>query len=100
MLQTHQKRVIELATKARLPTIYTDAHAVEDGGMMSYTINFAELYRRAAVYVDKILKGAKPADLPMQQPTKFELVVNLGVANQIGVTVPQALLQRADRIIR
>jgi putative ABC transport system substrate-binding protein len=99
MLQSHQKRVIELATKARLPAIYTDAHAVEDGGMMSYTVNFAELYRRAAVYIDKILKGAKPDELPMEQPRKFELVVNLVAAKQIGVTVPRALLQRADRVL-
>jgi putative ABC transport system substrate-binding protein len=88
ILSPHRKEFAELAVKNRLPVIYEAAEEVEAGGLMSYGVSFIELYRRAAVYVDKILKGAKPADLPVEQPTKFELVINLKVAKQIGLTIP------------
>ncbi len=96
----HQTRIIELAGKSRLPTIYSQRLYVEAGGLMSYGANFADQYRRAATYVDKILKGAKPADLPVEQPTKFELVINLKTAKQIGLTIPPYVLAKADRVIR
>jgi putative ABC transport system substrate-binding protein len=95
-----RKRIIELASKYRLPAIYFQKEFVDEGGLMSYGINTAELYRRAAVYVDKILKGANPADLPVEQPTKFELVINLKTAKQIGLVVPPHVLARADKVIR
>jgi putative ABC transport system substrate-binding protein len=84
----------------RLPSMYGDTRFSGAGGLMSYGANFADLYRRAAIYVDKILKGAKPADLPVEQPTKFEFVVNLKTAKQIGVTIPDSVLYRADRVIK
>jgi len=93
-------RIIELATKNRLPTVYPDTIYVSSGGLMSYGVNAADLYRRAAVYVDKILKGAKPADLPVERPTIFELVINLKTAKQIGLSIPPNVLARADRVIR
>jgi putative tryptophan/tyrosine transport system substrate-binding protein len=89
----------ELATKYRLPTMFAVRDHVEAGGLMSYGPDYSELVRRGAVYVDKILKGAKPADLPVEQPTKFELVINLKTAKALGLTIPQSLLQRADEII-
>jgi putative ABC transport system substrate-binding protein len=95
-----RKRIAELAVKNRLPVIYDDAAYVEAGGLMSYGTKQADLYRRAPIYVDKILKGAKPADLPVEQPTKFELVINLNAAKQIGLTIPPNILARADRVIR
>jgi putative ABC transport system substrate-binding protein len=97
---THQTRIIELATKHRLPGMYTEQEFVLAGGLMTYATNISDLYRRAATYVDKILKGAKPADLPVEQPTKFELVINLKTAKQIGLTIPPNVLARADRVIR
>ena len=100
MFGTHQRRLTELTIKARLPAIYGASESVEGGGLMSYGTNFPELYRRAAIYVDKILKGAKPADLPVEQPTKFEFVINLKTANQIGLVIPAHVLARADRVIR
>jgi putative ABC transport system substrate-binding protein len=93
-------RIVELATKKRLPTMFTQAPPVEAGGLMSYGPSYADLFRRAATYVDKILKGRTPADLPVEQPMRFELVINLKAAKQIGLTVPPNLLVRADRVIR
>jgi putative ABC transport system substrate-binding protein len=94
-----RQRVVDLAAKNRLPTIYTTRSYVDSGGLMSYGTSFADLHRRAASYVDKILKGAKPADLPVEQPTKFELFVNLKTAKVLGVTVPNTLLAQADEVI-
>jgi putative ABC transport system substrate-binding protein len=99
-LFVHRKAVVTLAAKHRLPTIYQFREFVEEGGLMSYGANIADMYRRAATYVDKILKGAKPADLPVEQPTRFELVVNLKTAKALGLTIPQAILIRADQVIQ
>jgi len=95
-----RKRIVELAGKYRLPAIYFQKEFVDEGGLMSYGADFDDLFRRSAHYVDKILKGAKPADLPVQQATKFEFVINLKTAKQIGLTVPPNVLARADRVIR
>ena len=94
------KRIVELALKNRLPTIYNDRDFVDAGGLMSYGPNMSDLFRRAAVYVDKILKGRKPAELPVEQPTKFELVINMKTAKQIGLTIPPNVLARADKVIK
>ena len=96
----HRKQVVDLAVKNRLPAIYYSTEFVEDGGLMSYGVSFTDLYRRAATYVDKILKGAKPADLPVEQPNKFEFIINLKAAKQIGLTIPPNVLARADKVIR
>jgi putative ABC transport system substrate-binding protein len=93
-------RIAAAAAKSRLPTIYPWPEFVEDGGLMSYGANITDLFRRAATYVDKILKGTKPADLPVEQPTKFEFVINLKTAQQIGLTIPPNVLARADRVLR
>ena len=95
-----RRRIVELAVKYRLPAIYFQKEFVDEGGLMSYGVDYDDLYRRAAIYVDKILKGAKPADLPVQQPTKFEFVINLKAAKQIGLTVPPDLLARANRVVK
>jgi putative ABC transport system substrate-binding protein len=95
-----RKRIVELAAKYRLPAAYFDEEFVDEGGLMSYGNDRPDQYRRAAVYVDKILKGAKPADLPVERPTKFELIINLKAAKQIGLTIPPNVLARADRVIR
>ena len=95
-----RKRIVELAGKYRLPAIYPEEGFVDEGGLMSYGADFDELYRKAAVYVDKILKGAKPADLPVQQATKFEFIINLKAAKQIGLKIPPNVLARADRVIK
>jgi putative ABC transport system substrate-binding protein len=100
LINNQRKQVADLAIKSRLPAIYDDRAYVEANGLMSYGTNLADLQRRAAVFVDKILKGAKPADLPVEQPTKFELVINLKAAKQIGVTIPPNVLARADRVIK
>src|SRR5262249_18391062 len=96
---TYAARIIDFAAKSRLPAVYPDGINYA-GGLMSYGTNTAELSRRAGTFVDKILKGAKPADLPVEQPTKFELVINLKAAKQIGVTIPPNVLVQADKVIR
>jgi putative tryptophan/tyrosine transport system substrate-binding protein len=96
---THQTEIVELAAKNRLPAIYPSREFTESGGLMAYSTNRREMYRRSASYVDKILKGAKPGDLPIEQPTEFELVINLKAAKAIGLTIPPSLLQRADQVI-
>src|SRR5690348_6305537 len=93
-------RIVELAGKYRFPAIYSQKEFVDVGGLMSFGADYDDLYRRAAVYVDKILKGAKPADLPVQQPTKFEFIINLKAAKQIGLTIPVRVLERANQVIR
>jgi putative ABC transport system substrate-binding protein len=95
-----RKRIVELAGKYRLPAIYFQKEFVDEGGLMSYGADFDDLFRRTAVYVDKILKGAKPADLPVQQSTKFEFIINLKTAKQIGLTIPVQVLERANQVIR
>jgi ABC-type uncharacterized transport system substrate-binding protein len=100
VLNRYAKRIAELAIKNRLPSMCEGSEFVEDGCLVSYATNEADQYKRAATYVDKILKGAKPADLPVEQPTKFELVINLKTAKQIGVTIPQRVLARADKVIK
>jgi putative tryptophan/tyrosine transport system substrate-binding protein len=100
LINTHLKRIVEFAAKNRLPAMYAGPEVVDAGGLMSYAPDYTYQYRRAATYVDKILKGAKPADLPVEQPTKFELVINLKAAKQIGLTIPPNVLARADRVIR
>jgi len=100
LMFTNRKRLLDLAAKHRLPTMHTQSLWVEAGGLMSYGTYFPDLYRRAATYVDKILKGAKPADLPVEQPMKFEFVINLKTAKQIGLTIPQSVLFRADKVIK
>jgi putative ABC transport system substrate-binding protein len=100
ILESARAQVADFAAKDRLPTIYHVAEFVEAGGLMSYGVSFIDLYRRAATYVDKILKGAKPADLPVEQPTKFELVINLKTAKKIGLTIPPNVLARADKVIK
>jgi putative ABC transport system substrate-binding protein len=99
-INSKRDRIVELATKNRLPGMYYSTEFVEDGGLMSYATSITDLSRRAAIYVDKILKGAKPGDLPIEQPTKFEFVINLKTAKQIGLTIPPNVLARADRVIR
>ena len=96
----HRRRVADLAAKSRLPSVYGVRGHAEAGGFMSYGADFADMSRRAATFVDKILKGAKPADLPVEQPTKFKLVVNLKTAKALGLTIPQSVLIRADEVIR
>ena len=100
IMTINSKRIIDFAAKNRLPATYPDSRYMEAGGLMSYGTNVADLYRRAATYVDKILKGAKPADLPVEQPMKFELIINLKTAKQIGLTIPPWLLMRADKVIK
>jgi len=97
---THRIRIVKLTARSRLPAMYGLTGFVEAGGLMSYGPNLADMYRRAATYVDKILKGAKPADLPVEQPTKFEFVVNLKTAKALGLTIPQSVLIRADEVIQ
>jgi len=100
VINSQRTQFVELAVKNRLPAIYPFPEYVEAGGLMTYGVSFIDLARRAATYVDKILKGAKPADLPVEQPTKFEFIINLKAAKQIGLTIPPNVLVRADRVIR
>jgi putative ABC transport system substrate-binding protein len=100
LVESRRMQIIDLALKSHLPAIYHATEFVEAGGLMTYSVSFTDLFRRAATYVDKILKGAKSADLPVEQPTKFELVINLNTAKQIGLTIPPNVLARADRVIR
>ncbi len=99
MFSSERTRLVDLAARHRLPTMFPFRSYVDAGGLMSYGPNVADLFRRAATFVDKILKGAKPVDLPVEQPTKFELVINLKTAKALGLTIPQSLLQRADQVI-
>jgi len=99
-LYFHRQRLVELAGKSRLPAIFSDRDFVEAGGLMSFWANEPAIWRRAGFYVDKILKGTKPADLPVEQPTKFDLVINLKTAKALGLTIPQSLLMRADEVIQ
>lgn len=100
LTNTHRSRIIDFAAQSRLPTLYTNREFVDEGGLMSYGPNVPELYRRAALYVDKILKGAHPADLPVEQPMRFELVINLKTAKALGLTLPPALLFQADAVLQ
>ena len=100
LMNSYQKRIVGLALKSRLPSMYRSREAVDAGGLMSYGADDADSYRRVAYFVDRILKGAKPADLPVEQPTKFELVINLKTAKQIGLTIPPEVLARATKLIK
>jgi putative ABC transport system substrate-binding protein len=100
LLNNNQKRTAGFALKSRLPSMYNNRAAVDTGGLMYYGADLADSYRRVAYYVDKILKGAKPAELPVEQPTKFELAINLKTAKQIGLTIPPNMLARADKVIK
>jgi putative ABC transport system substrate-binding protein len=100
VVSANRKQIADLAARHRLPAIFSRGDYVESGGLMSYGPDRAESYRRAAVMVDKILKGTKPSDVPVEQPTKFEFIVNLKAAKQIGLTLPPNVLARADRVIR
>jgi putative ABC transport system substrate-binding protein len=100
LIAANEKRIVGFALKSRLPSVSGDRRAVNAGGLMSFGADLAGRYRRVAYYIDKILKGAKPADLPVEQPTKFELVINLKTANQIGLTIPPNVLARADKVIK
>jgi putative ABC transport system substrate-binding protein len=95
----HQIEILNVVSRMRVPAMYTDRRFVEAGGLMAYGPSLIDVYRRAATYVDRILKGAKPADLPVEQPTKFELVINLKTAKALDLTIPPSLLQRADQVI-
>jgi len=99
LMDANRTRIIEPALRTRLPTIFSNRYAVRAGALMSYGANFTDLFRRAAEFVDKILRGAKPADIPVEQPTKFDFVINLTTAKTLGIEVPQTLLARADEVI-
>jgi len=96
---THRKRIVELAAKSRIPAVYGEREFVDAGGLMFYGASLGDMYRDAAVYIDKVLKGAKPAELPIEQPAKLELIINLQAARALGISIPPSVLARADRII-
>ena len=100
LLNAHRKTLIDLAARNRLAATYEERAFVDDGGLMSYGPNFVDMYRRSATYVDKIFKGAKPADLPIEQSSRFEFVINLRTAKALGLTIPPSLLQRANEVIQ
>jgi putative tryptophan/tyrosine transport system substrate-binding protein len=100
LMRDNRRRIADFALKSRLPSMYNGREYVDAGGLMSYGADIAESYRRVAYYVDRILKGAKPADLPVERPTKFELVINQKTAKQIGLTIPPEMLARANRLIK
>jgi putative ABC transport system substrate-binding protein len=100
LIRSHVRQIAGLALKSRMPSIYNNRESIDAGGLMYYGVDLVDSYRRAAIYADKILKGSKPADLPVEQPTKFELIINLKAAKQIGVTIPPNVLARADRVVR
>jgi putative ABC transport system substrate-binding protein len=100
LLQAHGKRIVDLIAGRRIPSLYQESASAQLGGLMSYGPSFSDLHRRAAAYVDRILSGAKPGDLPIEQPTRFELVVNLKAAGVLGVSIPHAVLLRADEVIQ
>jgi putative ABC transport system substrate-binding protein len=100
MFLAHRVRIIDLAAKHRIPTMYGVRELAAAGGLMAYGVNLPEMYRHGAFIVDRILKGAKPADLPVEQPTKFELVINMKTAKALGLTIPQSVLLRADQVIQ
>jgi putative ABC transport system substrate-binding protein len=100
MFFSERRRLVDLAARNRLPAMYQSRDYVDAGGLVSYGATLADLYRRAATYVEKILKGTKPADLPVEQPTKFELVINLRTAKDLGLTIPQTVLARADEVVQ
>jgi len=99
MFGSERRRLVDLAAKNRLPAVYPSRESVDAGGLMAYGPNFADMFRRAATYVDKILKGTKPGDLPVEQPTKFELVINLKAAKALVLTIPPSVLGRADHVV-
>ena len=99
MFIEHRRRIVELAAKSRLPAMYSEREFVSAGGLMFYGASLADMYNRAAIYVDKILNGTKPADLPVEQPTKLELVINLRTAKSLGLVIPASVLARADQVI-
>ena len=99
LIQTHRQVIADLAAQNRLPAVYSGREFIEAGGLLSYAVSYPDLYRRATTYVDKIFKGAKPGDLPVEQPTKFELIINLKAAKALGLTIPPTLLTRADEVI-
>ena len=98
-LIAYRQRIVDFVARQRIPTVYTSPGWAQQGGLMEYTSSLTDMYRRGASYVDRILRGARPAELPVEQPTKFELVINLKTARALGVTIPQALLVRADQVI-
>jgi putative tryptophan/tyrosine transport system substrate-binding protein len=100
MLQAHRRQIVDFVARNRLPAMYERKTWVDAGGLMSYGVSFPDNFRRAATYVDKILRGSKPADLPVEHPTKFELIINMKTARALGLTIPQSILLRADQVLQ